>query len=61
MPRYSTSTFAMQTYLDSLDHLPHSLSPRHTPETPEKAPRIDRQAQPYIILPPEDLRRWERP
>ncbi|AFT97915.1 hypothetical protein D296_gp44 [Propionibacterium phage ATCC29399B_C] len=34
MPRSDTSTFAMWAYLDSLDHLSHLLSPRHTPETP---------------------------
>ncbi|AII29441.1 hypothetical protein PHL116M00_43 [Propionibacterium phage PHL116M00] len=47
----------MQTYLDLPGHLPHLLSPRHTPETHVKAPRIDQQGQPCIILPLEDLRR----
>ncbi|AGI12403.1 hypothetical protein P753_gp43 [Propionibacterium phage PHL111M01] len=57
MPRSDTSTFTMQDYLDSLDHLPHPLSPIHAPETPCMGPRIDQQGQPYNLLPPEDLRR----
>lgn len=55
MPRSGTPTPAMKAKVDLPGYLPDLLSLRHTPETPEKGPRIDQQGQPCIILPPEDL------
>lgn len=60
MSRYGTSNPVMKAKVDLPGHLPNLLSPRHTHETPYMGPRIDQQGQPYIILPLEDLRRWER-
>ena len=60
MPRSGIPTFVMKAKVDLPVHLPHPSLPRHTPERRVKAPRIDQQGQPCIILPLEDLRRLER-
>ena len=58
MHRYGTPAIVMYANLDLPNDLPHPSSPRHTPERHVKAPRIDQQGQPCIILPP---RRFETP
>ena len=60
MPRYSTPAIVMYANLNLPNDLQHSLSPRYTPERLCTGSRIDQQGQPYIIIPPEDLRRRER-